>query len=261
MSLSILIFLLIGFGSLISAFMIDGGHLTGLFAGTAFLIVFGGTLGAVGVSFPYKQIKRLPKIIEVAMGSRESKLPQLIVFFKDLSFRTRKSGLLILEAEIDDIKIDPFMKKGLQLVVDGNDLEATRSILELDLNAMSERHLKGAEMFESAGGYAPTMGIIGTVMGLVHVLGKLTEPASLGPSIAVAFLATLYGVSSANLLWLPIASRLKSINEEEYKEKELIIEAVTLIQIGTNPNTVSEKLKSYLDSEELKKYEEINKGI
>ena len=261
MSLSILIFLLIGFGSLISAFIIDGGHLSGLFAGTAFLIVFGGTFGAVGVSFPYKQIKRLPKIIEVAMGSRETKLPQLIVFFKDLAFRTRKSGLLILEAEIDDIKIDSFIKKGLQLVVDGNDLEATRSILELDMNAMSERHLKGAEMFESAGGYAPTMGIIGTVMGLVHVLGKLTEPASLGPSIAVAFLATLYGVSSANLLWLPIASRLKSVNEEEYKEKELIIEAVTLIQMGTNPNTVSEKLKSYLDSEEIKKYEEINKGI
>jgi chemotaxis protein MotA len=122
---------------------------------------------------------------------------------------------------------------------------------------MSERHREGADIFESAGGYAPTMGIVGTVMGLVHVLGNLEDTSTLGPKIALAFLATLYGIGSANLLWLPIGNRLKEADEKEVKEKTLIIEGVLYIQEGINPNTIAEKLKSFLNKEELLRYEEL----
>jgi chemotaxis protein MotA len=142
--------------------------------------------------------------------------------------------------------------------VDGVDPQAVRSILELELDSTSERHKNGSDVFESAGGYAPTMGIVGTVMGLVHVLGNLEDTSTLGPKIAVAFLATLYGIGSANLLWLPIANRLKQADEKEVKEKTLIIEGILYIQEGINPNTIAEKLKSFLNKEESLKYESID---
>ena len=186
----------------------------------------------------------------------------LISYFKDLSFKTRKNGLLSIESEISaDTTMDPFVKKGLQMVVDGVEGQAVRSILELQAEMTYDRHAEGYAMFEAAGGFGPTMGIIGTVMGLVHVLGNLSDPASVGPKIAVAFIATLYGVGSANLMWLPMGAKLKAINNQEMKERTLIVEAILFIQEGVNPNTIAEKLKSFLDPKELARFDELDKKV
>jgi len=255
MDISVIAFIILSFGSIIAAFILDGGSPTALLAGTAAMIVFGGTIGAVGISFPIADLKRLPGIFKVFFNPKSKNLGELVNYFKDISYKTRKNGLLSLEGEISaDETLDPFIKKGLQLVVDGVDPQAVRSILELELDSISDRHRQGAAIFESAGGYAPTMGIIGTVTGLVHVLSNLDEPATLGPKIAGAFIATLYGIGSANLLWLPIGTKLKALDDIEYREKRLILEAILYIQEGINPNTIAEKLKGFLNKNELNKF-------
>lgn len=256
MDISVIIFILVGFGSIVAGFVIEKGVISSLFLLAPAVIVFGGTAGAVGLTFPGEILKRLPKIIKVAITPKKIDLSALVVYFKDVSYKTRKNGLLSLEGEISaDPNLDPFIKKGLQLVVDGVDPQAVRSILELELESTSERHKKGAAIFAQAGGFAPTLGIIGTVMGLVHILADLSDPNTLGPKIASGFLATLYGLSSANLLFLPLATRLKALDEKEFGEKSLIIEGILYIQEGINPNTIAEKLKGFLSKEELKKFE------
>ncbi|MBV7275417.1 flagellar motor protein [Clostridium sp. PL3] len=256
MDIFVIIFIIAGFGSIIAGFIIEKGVLTALFLMAPAVIVFGGTAGAVGLTFPIDILKRLPGIIKITINPKKIDLPALVAYFKDVSYKTRKNGLLSLEGEISsDPNLDPFIKKGLQLVVDGVDPQAVRSILELELESTSERHRKGAAIFEQAGGYAPTLGIIGTVMGLVHILADLSDPNSLGPKIASGFLATLYGLSSANLLFLPIGNRLKALDEKEFSEKSLIIEGILYIQEGINPNTIAEKLKGFLNKDEVIKFE------
>lgn len=256
MDISVIIFIIVGLGSVVLGFIIEGGHLGALILLAPALIVFGGTAGAVGLTFPGEILKRLPGILKIVINPKKIDLPSLVSYFKDVSYKTRKNGLLSLEGEISsDPNLDPFIKKGLQLVVDGVDPQAVRSILELELESTSERHRKGASIFEQAGGYSPTFGIIGTVMGLVHILADLSDPNSLGPKIASGFLATLYGLSSANLIFLPIATRLKVLDEKELMEKSLIIEGILYIQEGINPNTIAEKLKGFLNKQELEKFE------
>jgi chemotaxis protein MotA len=258
----VLIGLILGFVSMIGSFMLEGGHFMALMEPTAAMIVFGGTIATIVISFPVEDLKRLPKICKVLFSSKKSNTVTLISYFKDLSFKTRKNGLLSIESEITaDANMDPFIKKGLQMVVDGVEGQAVRSILELQAEMTYDRHGEGYAMFEAAGGFAPTMGIIGTVMGLVHVLGNLDDPASLGPKIAVAFIATLYGVGSANLMYLPMGAKLKALNNQEMKERTLIVEAILFIQEGVNPNTIAEKLKSFLDPKELAKFDELNKKV
>lgn len=259
-----LIALVMGFVCLVVAFVLEKGHVSALLSPTAALIVFGGTICALIVSTPIEDIKRLGKVLGIAFKPNKINLPERIVYFKDLAFKTRKNGLLSIESEIAaDEKLDSFIKKGLQMVVDGVEPQSVRDILELEADMTSERHKNAAAMFNAAGGYAPSMGITGTVLGLVHVLGGLATSSQdeLGASIATAFIATLYGVGSANLLWLPLGSRLKNIDKEEATEKNLIIEAILYIQEGVNPNTIAEKLKGFLNKEELVKYESLDKKV
>ena len=212
MDISVIIFIIVGLGSIVVGFIIEKGVLSALFLLAPAIIVFGGTAGAIGVTFPLEILKRLPEIIKVIINPKKIDLPGLVAYFKDVSYKTRKNGLLSLEGEISsDPNLDPFIKKGLQLVVDGVDPQAVRSILELELESTSDRHRKGAAIFEQAGGFSPTLGIIGTVMGLVHILADLSDPNTLGPKIASGFIATLYGLASANLIFLPLATRLKVI--------------------------------------------------
>ncbi|WP_027623118.1 flagellar motor protein [Clostridium lundense] len=252
-------FLVFGFLIMIISFILEGGHITALLAPTAAMIVFGGTVATVGVSFPASTLKKLPKIFGVLFKKHDGNLVKLIIYFKEVAYKTRKDGLLSLENDLSDNNMDPFIKKALQLIVDGTDPQVVKGVLELDVEAASERHKEAASMFEAAGGFSPTMGIIGTVMGLVHVLGSLEDPSSLGPKIAVAFIATLYGVGFANLAWLPIAAKLKALDNEEFKEKVLIMEAVLAIQEGVNPNTISEKLKGFLDKQQLIEFEKLDR--
>lgn len=254
MDLGIIIMLVVGFGTLILGFLGEGGHLTALGAWTAAVIVFGGTAGAVGVAFPMSLLKNMGKILKVAIAGRHSNLKEIILLFKELSVKTRKNGLLSLESELNGEDMDPFVKKGLQMVVDGLEPATIRDVLETRLANLEHRHKEGAEIFESAGAFAPTLGIVGTVMGLVHVLGNLSEPDTLGPKIAAGFIATLYGVASANLIFLPIASRLKALNKEEILEKEMMIEAILLIQEGANPNTLVSKLEGFLTESEIAEF-------
>lgn len=259
-----LIALVIGFAALLIGFMGEGGHLGALVSWTPAMIVFGGTIGAVTLSFPIQNIKRIGKILKVAFTAKPKDLSQLIIYFSDLVIKTRRNGLLSLESEMSaDADMDPFIKKGLQLIVDGVDPQAVKDILELEAYTVVQRHKSGSAIFDSAGGTAPTMGIVGTVLGLVHVLGGLAEadPTQLGESISAAFLATLYGLGSANLIFLPIGARLKNIDKQEQLEKELIIEAILLIQEGVNPNTLAEKLKGFLNKKEVEELESQNKKV
>jgi chemotaxis protein MotA len=159
--------------------------------------------------------------------------------------KARREGLLALEAEVASAG-DPFLQKGIQLVADGLDQETIKDMLETELDFVASRHASGAAMLDAAGGFAPTMGVLGTVMGLVTVLGNLSDPQSLGPAIAVAFLATLYGVGSANVIFLPMGQKLKRKSEEEMLLREVMIAGIISIQAGDNPQIVEEKLKAYL---------------
>ena len=170
---------------------------------------------------------------------------ELVAAVVTLAERARKEGLLALEDAIRDVE-NPFLKKGLELAVDGTDPEELAEILEAEIRAKKRSDRVKSKIFTDMGGYAPTIGIIGTVMALVHVLGMLSEPDKLGASIAVAFLATLWGVLSANIMWLPIAKRIERISELEAAQMELAVEGILAIQSGSNPRLVAQKLKSLL---------------
>lgn len=257
-----LIGMIVGFAMLIVAFIMEGGSPAKLLSLTCAMIVIGGTLSAVVIAFPIDTVKKIGKSAKVAFTSKPKDLVGHIVFFKELAFKTRKNGLLSIEGELGDANMDSFVKKGLQMIVDGVEPQTVRGIMELETDMMSERHKNCIALFESAGGFSPTMGVIGTVMSLVNVLGNLSgDSAALGEKISTAFIATLYGVGLANLIWLPLANKLKEINKEEEMEKNLVTEAVLLIQEGVNPNTIAEKLKSFLGGEELKKYESMDKKV
>lgn len=240
--------LIFAFVMLILAFVFEGGAPGALLQPTAAMIVFGGTIGAVGVSFKGSDLARFPKLIMKAFKNEKQKREDIIEAFTTLSNLSRKEGLLALEQEVSGSAYDDFIVTGIRLVIDGAEEEILKEVMETKINNMEDRHERGIAIFEAAGGYSPTMGIIGTVMGLVHVLGDLSDPNALGSKIAVAFIATLYGVGFANLVWLPIASKLKELNNEEIITKNMMMEGIILIRNGSNPNFVNEHLKGYLNN-------------
>jgi chemotaxis protein MotA len=209
------------------------------------MIVFGGTIGTLVVAFPLGRVTKLPKVLGVAFRQEQTSERELVNLFVRLAERARREGLLALESDAADIE-DKSIQKAVLLVVDGTDPELVREVMEADVTAMSERHEGRFAMFAAAGGFAPTMGIIGTVMGLVNVLSHLDKPDELGKSIATAFVATLYGVLSANVFWLPIGERLKQRNKEEVALKTLAVEGVLAVQAGDNPRVLREKLEAFL---------------
>ncbi|MBM7856062.1 chemotaxis protein MotA [Desulfohalotomaculum tongense] len=231
--------------SLIVGFVMEGGHLASLLAPSAALIVFGGTFGATVVAYSLDEIKNIPQLLMMIATKKIPPYDEAIEQVVRLADMARKEGLLYIDNQLDTIE-DPFLRKAMQLVVDGTDPEMVRSILETEMYTAHERHEVGASIFEAAGGYSPTFGIIGTVMGLVHVLGSIEDPDSLGPAIAMAFAATLYGVAAANVLYFPVAARLKNLNKKELLLKELQIEGVLSLQAGYNPILIRERLNAFL---------------
>ncbi len=226
-------------------FLLEGGHIGSLFGGPPALIVFGGTISAVIASFPLSELKKAPQWIKIAFRNKPYGTVEAYNTLVHFAEKARREGLLSLEQELDTVN-DRYTRQGLQLVIDGTDPEITREILESDIAVLEKRHKIGMSVFESAGGYAPTLGIIGTVMGLIHVLGNLTDPDALSKSIAGAFLATLYGLSSANLLWLPIANKLKMKDKAEVAAMEMVLDGILSIQAGENPAILKEKLKTHM---------------
>lgn len=245
MEITTILGILIALISLVAAFIVEGGHVTALLKPTAAMIVFGGTLGATVCSYSLNELKTVPRLFKVILFQKLPNEIELIDQVVNLAEKVRREGLLYLENQLPQIE-DPFMRKGIQLVVDGTDPELVRQILETEMYAIEDRHHTGASIFETAGGYSPTMGIIGTVMGLVHVLSNLEKPETLGPSIALAFIATLYGVGAANVLWLPIADKLKNLSKKEAMLREMMLEGVMSIQAGYNPMLIRERLTAFL---------------
>jgi chemotaxis protein MotA len=225
--------------------MIEGTNPMALFNIPALIIITGGTIGATMASHSIESVKGAPKLAIKAFKGESSNPGETITRMVALSEKARRNGLLALEEDVAQIP-DAFTRKGLQLVVDGTDSDLVRSVMEAEVDAMSARHHEAGKFFRDASGFAPTIGILGTVMGLVAVLANLDEPAVLGPHIAGAFLATLYGVGSANVLFLPIANKLGQMSEHEAHQRTMVLDAVLSIQAGDNPRILAEKLQSYV---------------
>lgn len=241
-----LIGVILAFVAVIGGNYLEGGHVTALLNGPAALIVLGGTLGAAFLQTPMSVFKRALGIIRWILLPPQVDLPGGITRVVNWSMTARKEGLLGLEP-VADGEPDPFARKGLQLLVDGAEPESIRSILEVDLFTQEGRDLSAAKVFESMGGYAPTIGIIGAVMGLIHVMGNLADPSQLGGGIAVAFVATIYGVGFANLLLLPIGNKLKSIAMRQSRYREMLLEGILSIAEGENPRSIELKLQGFMD--------------
>ncbi len=225
--------------------MLEGGRTDSLVQLTAFVIVIGGTLGAILVQTPLKlfvlAVKRLQWVVLPPIAGVEETMRKVVVWSKTV----RKDGLLVLE-NIAEREVDPFSKKGLMLLVDGSEPEDIRKILDVEIESGLARDISASRVFESMGGYCPTIGIIGAVMGLIHVMNNLTDPAALGPGIAVAFVATIYGVGFANFFFLPISTKLRSIAEEQAHHRTMLVDGFVAIAEGENPRIIESKLEGYL---------------
>ena len=235
----------VGFGALLAGNFLEGGSWQSLLNGPAALIVFGGTLGAAVLQTPKSALQRaLPMLLWIIK-------PPAIVFDRGIqkiikwSMSARKEGLLGLET-MAETETDAFARKGLQLLVDGSEPESIRRVLETDLYVNEQRDQDAINFYESMGGYSPTIGIIGAVIGLIHVMRNLADPNELGPGIAIAFVATIYGVAFANLLLLPIANKLKLFIHQQSQFRELFIEGIIAIAEGENPRAIETKLNGFL---------------
>jgi chemotaxis protein MotA len=223
----------------------EGSQIMAVLNPSAMLIVLVGTLGATITGTSFETVKAIPQLFKKAFSPDDLDLNGRVTELVGYAEQARRDGLLALDEQLSNIE-DPYTKKGLQLVVDGTDPELVADVLEAENDAMRKRHAAATQPFEKAGGYAPTMGIIGTVFGLVHVLSNLSKPETLGPSISAAFIATLLGISSANLVYLPIAARLKQLSAAELHFREMTLEGILAIQAGDNPRVVQEKLTAYI---------------
>ncbi len=236
---------ILAFAALMGGNFLEGGTLETLANGPAALIVFGGTIGAAMLQTPMAGIRRALVIIRWIFRPPSLQLAAGIKKVVSWSKVARKQGLLGLE-NISEREQDNFSRKGLQLLVDGSDVDVIRHVLDTDLMVAEQRDLEAAQFYESMGGYAPTIGIIGAVMGLIHVMRHLADPSELGPGIAVAFVATIYGVALANLFLLPIANKLRACVKEQTLYRELIVSGICAIADGENPKAIEMKLSGFL---------------
>jgi chemotaxis protein MotA len=238
--------LVIGFGAILLGQQLEGGHLDTIINSVAFLIVLGGTLGAVMLQTPLKTFIRALKILSWVIFP--PKLSPVATLDKIIDWNqvARKEGLLKLES-LAMSEEDLFTQKGLQLVADGTEAEMIRDILETDVDIQESNDIESAKVFEAMGGYSPTIGIIGAVMGLIHVMGNLADPSSLGSGIAVAFVATIYGVALANLIFLPVASKLKAIINHRSRIQLMLIEGLVGVAMGENPRNIESRLQAYMN--------------
>ncbi len=237
--------LILAIGAIIGGNIMEGGHTESLIQGTAFFIVMGGTTGSVMVQAELKTFFRamamtLWVFLPPRIGVKEA--IEKIVNWSNIA---RKEGLLGLEA-VAESETDLFARKGLQLLVDGSEPETIRDILEVEVGTKEHADTQAAKVYDAFGGYAPTIGIIGAVMGLIHVMNNLADPSKLGSGIAVAFVATIYGVGLSNIIFLPIANKLKGIIHKQTQFREMVIEGVISIAEGENPRNIESKLQGYL---------------
>ncbi len=223
---------------------LEGGHIASLAQLAAFTIVLGGTLAAVMVQSPWPTFLEGMRLARWVVTPPPVDPAQAITRISDWAGRARKDGMLALENEIESVA-DPFWRNGLQMLVDGFEPDKIGEVMQVEINAYDERHRTAAKVWESAGGYAPTIGILGAVLGLIHVMENLSDPGKLGGGIAVAFVATVYGVGSANLVFLPMASKLRTLIKRQVLLRELVVDGLVGIANGENPRLIESRLAGY----------------
>ena len=245
--------MILAIGSIIGGMILEGGHVGSIVQATAFIIVMGGTIGAVMVNYPMNIFMKALSSMGMVFGNVHVDLKATIAKIVELANVSRKQGLLALEGQIKTIQ-DPLLAKGVQLVVDGTEPVKIREIMEVEVGMFEEEYNLAGKVYESLGGYAPTVGILGAVLGLIHVMENLADPSALGGGIAVAFVATVYGVGAANLFFLPMGGKIKLKAKELVVAKMMVIEGLTSVAQGENPRMIEEKLSGFLpESERTKK--------
>ena len=241
--------LLVGVVAIVGGQFLEGGRLESLSQPVALLIVGGGTLGAILLQHPFDTFRRGMNMFGWVFFPPKVDQLRIIEELKYWSNVSRREGLLALEGFVSQLK-DPFARKGLQMLVDGTDPQSLRAVLEIDIATYEEEMRQGAKMWEAAGGYSPTIGIIGAVLGLIHVMENLSDPSKLGAGIATAFVATIYGVGLANLVYLPVASKLKAHVHRQVMAKEMMVDGLTSIAVGDNPSIVESRLLGYVSQDQ-----------
>jgi chemotaxis protein MotA len=237
--------IVLGVGAVLGGQALEGGSIHSITQGTAALIVLGGTFGAVFLSYPFENVIGSFKDIKTIIKEPPQDPFQIITRITQYANKARKEGILSLEKELKTVD-DPFLKKSLSMAVDGVEPHLIREAMETELEYMDEHGKLNSKVWKAAGGYSPTIGILGAVLGLIHVMENLNDPSKLGSGIAVAFVATVYGVGLANLLYLPFATKLEVRHRHQMIVKEMILEGVISVATGENPRLIEEKLKSFL---------------
>ena len=241
---------ILGFAVLVGGMILKGSDPIALYNPAALVIIFGGTIACILVAFPFQEVKKTPALFKVLFTeSKMIPIKELIPMFTQWATVARKEGLLALE-EISEEVEDPFLQRGLKMVVDGQSQDHIRDLMEEEIAAMEERHELGAKIFTQAGTYAPTLGVLGAVIGLVAALGHLDDVALLGKSISAAFIATLFGIFTGYVLWHPFANKLKRKSEQEVKIKSIMLEGLLAVQEGLPVRMVEEKLLTYLPAKD-----------
>lgn len=245
MDIAAVIGIILGMGAIIGGNMVEGGNPAHLIQVASALIVFGGTLGATLLSFSLTDMLNAIKALGMVFGHRSASPAEVIEDILGLLVKARKMGLLALEPQLKTID-NAFLVKGLNLVVDGIPPTMIKEILSQEIDTYEDTYKKASKVYESAGGYAPTIGILGAVLGLIQVMRNVTDPSKIGGGIAVAFVATIYGVGSANLIFLPLGKKIINRLKEEIFIKELIVEGVLGVESGVNPYFLKARLNAYL---------------
>lgn len=237
--------MLIALGGIVFVIIAAGSSPAALWDLSSFVLVLGGTIGITMMTLPAEDVITALKLMGRAFGNADAKYQETIALFVELAEQARKDGLLSLEERISRID-NPFIQKGMQLLVDGTDPALIRQMLEMDIEQMESRHARRYGVLETMGGYAPTMGMLGTVIGIIFTLANLTTPDEIGAKVAIAFITTLYGALFANFIFLPIGGRLKQMSKLEVSERELALEGMLAVQAGDNPQIVRQKLEAFL---------------
>ncbi|KIL47214.1 flagellar motor stator protein MotA [Jeotgalibacillus soli] len=224
-----------------------------LLNGPAWMIIIGGTVASVMIAFPMSELKRVPALFGILFKeSKSTDVKEVITMFGEWAELARKEGLLALESKTGDID-DSFLRNGLGLAIDGQNADYIRDVLTEEIDAMEDRHQSGASIFSQAGTYAPTLGVLGAVVGLIAALGDLNDTEALGKAIAAAFVATLLGIFTGYALWHPFANKLKRKSTKEVMVKNMMIEGILSVLEGEAPRIIEQKLASYLPAKEREK--------
>lgn len=241
----------IGIGMLLKGVTIES-----LINPAAFLIIVFGTIASVLIAFPTRVIKNVPQLLKIIFTEQEqADVKELIDDFTKWAEQTRREGLLSLENQMEEID-DEFLNSGLQMAVDGQNPDFIRDVLMEKIVAMEARHAEGARVFSQAGTYAPTLGVLGAVVGLIAALGNMDNMEVLGAAISAAFIATLFGIFTGYVLWHPFANKLREKSREEVKVKEIIVEGILSITAGESPSVIQDKLSSFLSNQEIERMRE-----